>query len=59
MSDMSFHWCKRCKQPEYACDCDDDVQELDELSPVRKRLRGIKPWEDAWRLRCLPPDDAA
>lgn len=22
MSDLSHHWCKRCRNPEYACECD-------------------------------------
>jgi len=30
MSDMSHCWCKTCRQPEYACECDDEDQNLEE-----------------------------
>jgi hypothetical protein len=45
MSDMSYRWCKRCKQPEYACECEDP--DLEQESPVSRRLQGkTKIWED-------------
>lgn len=54
MSDMSHCWCKTCKQPEYACDCDDEDQDLEEQSPVSKVMSGMKPeqiWENDFYLR--------
>jgi hypothetical protein len=50
MSDMSHRWCKRCKNPEYACECDEGEEQIEKLSPVGKRLRGIEPWEDQYWL---------
>jgi hypothetical protein len=38
MSDMSHCWCKTCRQPEYACECDDEDQDLEERSPVMKSM---------------------
>jgi hypothetical protein len=49
MSDMSYRWCKKCKLPEYACECDEP--DVEKLSPVQKVLQGIEPWEPSLRQR--------
>ena len=46
MSDMSYRWCKTCKQPEYACECEEP--NLETQSPVARVLVGKreKIWEE-------------
>jgi hypothetical protein len=38
MSDLNYHWCRRCHQPEYACDCGDDA-DTTEFSLLQLLLR--------------------
>lgn len=44
MSDMSYRWCRTCKQPEYACDCEDP--DMEEQSPVARKL--ANPQAEVW-----------
>jgi hypothetical protein len=49
-------WCKTCRQPEYACECDDEDQNLEERSPVTKVMSGMTPeqiWENYFKGRKL------
>lgn len=48
MSDMSFHWCRICANPEYACECDDP--DFDPQTPVQKVMAG-KPRAEIWEER--------
>src|SRR5262249_1499353 len=38
MSDLSFCHCKRCAQPEYACNCG-EKQNLEKETPITKIMR--------------------
>jgi hypothetical protein len=55
MSDMSYRWCKRCKQPEYACGC--KKPDFEQHSPVNRKLAdpNARIWEEEYFLHGRRP----